>query len=373
MAAPGGGRDHPAHEELSATVNIDLTATTSSAINTALIEARRRYGSPASSAVLTLVIVTEEQDHYDAVKAAVEAAREHPARILVVIPRRRRGEEQRLDAEVRASGETGPGEVVILRLYGALAEHAESVVLPLLLPDAPVVTWWPNEAPDEPAASELGKLAQRRVTDSTGSEKPLETLARHAAGYTAGDTDLSWTRLTPWRTLLASALDVPFDPISGGHVLAEEDNPSAELLAVWLSSRLGVPFERRNGPGPGINEVRLATSGGDITLSRADGRVALLSRPGWPERPVALKRRSTAELLAEELRRLDEDDIYYATVRLLAGPDAAPDGPDATTQESAVAPGSSPSPASSESGETSATGDGSGLEGALGTGEEALK
>ncbi len=351
-------------------MNIDLTATTSSAINTALIDARRRYGSPASSAVLTLVIVTAEQDHYDAVKAAVDAAREHPARILVVIPRRRRGEEQRLDAEVRASGETGPGEVVILRLYGALADHAESVVLPLLLPDAPVVTWWPNEAPDDPASSELGKLAQRRVTDSTGSEKPLEALARHAAGYTAGDTDLSWTRLTPWRTLLASALDVPFDPISGGHVIAEEDNPSAELLALWLCSRLGVPVERRDGPGPGINEVQLQTSGGDITLSRPDGRIAMLSRPGWPERPVALKRRSTAELLAEELRRLDEDDIYYSTVRLLAEPGARDGKPDAS------APAPSPEPAGSpgtSAGESSATGDGTGLDATVGNSEEALQ
>ena len=37
----------------------------------------------------------------------------------------------------------GTGETVILRLYGEIVDHAQSVVLPLLLPDAPVVVWWP--------------------------------------------------------------------------------------------------------------------------------------------------------------------------------------------------------------------------------------
>jgi hypothetical protein len=34
---------------------------------------------------------------------------------------------------------------------------------------------------------------------------------------------------------------------------------------------------------------------------------------------VALKRRSVPELLAEELRRLDEDAVYAATARHLVG------------------------------------------------------
>src|SRR3712207_7912674 len=36
---------------------------------------------------------------------------------------------------------------------------------------------------------------------------PYTTLFRSAAAYSPGDTDLSWTRLTPWRALLAAALD----------------------------------------------------------------------------------------------------------------------------------------------------------------------
>ena len=300
-------------------MNIDLTETNASKINAALLESRRRYGSATYSAVLTLVIVTDEREQYDAVRAAVGAAREHPARILAVIPRAGRGEESRLDAEVRTSGENGPGEVVLLRMYGELAAHAESVVLPLLLPDAPVVTWWPNGAPAEPARNPLGALGGRRVTDAAAADLRIAQLEQRAQHYVPGDTDLSWTRLTPWRSLLASALDAPFSPIRSGQVVCEPDNASAELLARWLGCRLGVPVERRDEGGPGISDVVLSTDEGDIRVRRTDSRVALLSRPGWPERPVALARRSTTELLAEELRRLDPDDVYGATLQCLLG------------------------------------------------------
>jgi glucose-6-phosphate dehydrogenase assembly protein OpcA len=51
-----------------------------------------------------------------------------------------------------------------------------------------------------------------------------------------------------------------------------------------------------------------------------------LTLPGQPERPVALKRRDVAELLAEELRRLDPDEIYEQTVRSMIRLEAAEDG-----------------------------------------------
>jgi glucose-6-phosphate dehydrogenase assembly protein OpcA len=40
----------------------------------------------------------------------------------------------------------------------------------------------------------------------------------------------------------------------------------------------------------------------------------MLRRPGEPERRVALHRRDTAELLAEELRRLDPDEVYAEAI-----------------------------------------------------------
>jgi glucose-6-phosphate dehydrogenase assembly protein OpcA len=97
-------------------MTIDLTDTSTGAIHEALTQARRRMGGPASGTVLTLIIVTDESEQYDAVRAASQAGREHPSRILAVITRRPKGE-SRLDAEIRV-GETGPGETILLRMYG---------------------------------------------------------------------------------------------------------------------------------------------------------------------------------------------------------------------------------------------------------------
>ncbi len=173
-------------------MTIDLTDTTTGAIHEALTQARRRMGGPASGMVLTLIIVTDEAEQYDAVRAASHAGREHPSRILAVITRRPKSE-SRLDAEIRV-GETGPGETILLRMYGPLGQHADSVVAPLLVPDVPVVTWWPDEAPPSPGADPLGTVAQRRVTDAASNDAPKDMLLTLAKSYHPGDTDLSWTR-----------------------------------------------------------------------------------------------------------------------------------------------------------------------------------
>ena len=73
-------------------MTIDLTDTSTGAIHEALSQARRRMGGPASGTVLTLIIVTDESEQYDAVRAASQAGREHPSRILAVITRKPKGE-----------------------------------------------------------------------------------------------------------------------------------------------------------------------------------------------------------------------------------------------------------------------------------------
>ncbi|MFI0905096.1 glucose-6-phosphate dehydrogenase assembly protein OpcA [Streptomyces sioyaensis] len=300
-------------------MKIDLTETTSSKINKALVQGRRAVGTPAIGMVLTLVIVTDEENAYDALKAANEASREHPSRTLVVIKRVSRSPRDRakarLDAEVRVGTDAGTGETVILRLYGEVIDHAQSVVLPLLLPDAPVVVWWAVNAPLDPAKDPLGALAQRRVTDAYAAEQPVRELSARAESYTPGDTDLSWTRITPWRSMLAAALDQAPCTVSSAEVEGEEFNPSCELLAMWLADRLKVPVTRKVSGGPGLTAVRMEAGIGSIVLDRPDGSLATLCMPHQPDRAVALKRRDTSELLAEELRRLDPDDIYAAALK----------------------------------------------------------
>ncbi|NKE64142.1 glucose-6-phosphate dehydrogenase assembly protein OpcA, partial [Lentzea sp. PSKA42] len=223
-------------------------------------------------------------------------------------------------AQIRVGGDAGASEVVVLRLYGELAKEGASCVMPLLLPDTPVVAWWPFDAPISPSKDPIGQLAQRRITDAAAEKNPIKALESRKAHYAPGDTDLAWTRLTLWRAMLAASLDLPpYDKILEAEVTGEADSPSTDLLAAWLTDRLKVPAKRfKATSGEGIVQVRLGRASGDVDLHRPDGKVGTLSQPGQPSRRVALQRRAVRDCLAEELRRLDPDEVYAAALKSLS-------------------------------------------------------
>nr|MBA2559584.1 glucose-6-phosphate dehydrogenase assembly protein OpcA [Propionibacteriales bacterium] len=174
-------------------MSIELTGTNASKIASGLVRARREAGSPTMGMVLTFVVVADEGSHYDALKAARAVSREHPSRVIGVIRRSARGSAN-LDADIRI-GDGTSGEQVLLRMSGELANHPESVVLPLLLPDSPTVIWWPGKAPSNPATDPLGALAQRRITDMAALDRGrAAAMLTQATNYEPGNTDLSWTR-----------------------------------------------------------------------------------------------------------------------------------------------------------------------------------
>jgi glucose-6-phosphate dehydrogenase assembly protein OpcA len=294
-----------------------LNDTDAPGIAGALLEGRRAAGSPAMGMVMTLVIVCQEEDAEDSLRMAQEAAREHPSRLLAVVMGNARGKPE-INAEIRAGSGTY-GEMALIRLSGEVAKHADSVVLPLLLPDSPVVVWWPTCAPSDPAADPIGRLGTRRITDAAEVRTSrTRAMLIQCEAYAPGNTDLAWTRITGWRALLAASLDQLHGKVTAVDVTSERISPSAELLGGWLAARLKAPVTRHRSDGPGITEVRLATRAGDVRILREDGRSAVLSVPGQPDRPVALRRRPIPELLSEELRRLDPDEIYEETVRWLS-------------------------------------------------------
>lgn len=292
-----------------------LEATNSSAVAKAMVSARIAAGSPAMDMVLTMLVVTDDDTVGDALRTAALLSREHPARIIGIVMGDGRGA-PRVDATVQV-GENSAGESVLLRLSGALTKHADSVVLPLLLPDSPVVVWWPRNGPSDPSADAIGQLAQRRLTDAESSASPVRALKATARNYAPGDTDLSWTRLTPWRALLAAALDQSAGKVTGGLVEFGAGNPAAALLVAWLEDRLRVPITQRRGDMEQISKVVLHMAAGDVTIERLDPVSCHFSVPGSAPREVPLGARTLAELLAEDLRRLDADDIYATTIKHL--------------------------------------------------------
>lgn len=293
---------------MAATVIIDMPETTTGEVTKRLVQLRESNGVITMGRVLTLVVCTlDSSEAEDAIDAANDASREHPCRV-VVLARGDREAATRLDAQIRVGGDAGAAEVIVLRLQGDLVNHENSVVIPFLLPDTPVVAWWPRGAPEFPSRDAVGRLATRRITDATFAADPQATIKKRLASYASGDTDLAWSRITYWRALLAAALDEPpFQPVESVTVSGLRNEPALDMLAGWLAARLGCPVRRRSG----ALRVEVHRPSVDFAIERPQtGRTATVTRTGDPDQRIALARRETRDCLAEELRRLDADDIY---------------------------------------------------------------
>lgn len=299
---------------------VDLPDTTTSAISKALVNIREEGGAVALGRVLTLVIATTLGNEEEAIEAANDASREHPMRVIVLSrPAELVDEDARLDGQIRVGGDAGASEVVVLRAHGPAASDEQGLVTSLLLPDAPVVVWWPGEAPEVPSASALGRIAQRRITDAAEHADPVEALTALGRNYAPGDTDFAWTRLTLWRAQLAAVLDQPpYEPVTSVRVSGAADSPSTELLGAWLRLQLDAPVEievsAATGTG-GIHGVVMQRASGEIRLERAQQGVATLEQPQQPTHDISLPRRNLRDCLAEELRRLDPDDLFGEVVQ----------------------------------------------------------
>ncbi|MEY3538084.1 MAG: hypothetical protein RL645_898 [Actinomycetota bacterium] len=296
---------------------VDLPNTTISKVSKQLVQIRELGGAVALGRVLTLVIQTNLDGLESAIKAANESSHEHPCRVIVLAEDNTdaKDAENRLDAQIRIGGDAGASEVVVLRAFGEVADDPESLVTGLLLPDAPVVAWWPTEAPANAKASQIGRIATRRITDAAESTDHKAFLANLAKTYAPGDSDFAWTRLTLWRAQLAAILDQPpYDQVVGVEVTGAEDSPSTDLLAAWLQLKLKVDvklnrFARGNAVA-GIRGVKLIRKSGDIEIVRNQPGVATLIQPTQPTREISLPRRSLRDCLSEDMRRLDADDLF---------------------------------------------------------------
>jgi glucose-6-phosphate dehydrogenase assembly protein OpcA len=148
------------------------------------------------------------------------------------------------------------GEQVTIVTHGASGAQAARLVLSLLLPDLPVIAYWPGALPfGDPIVSRLRGAIDRLIVDSASLAEPMAALVQL---YTAqqGDTlhsglalsDLHWARLTPWRELIAQFFDTRawlphlhrLDDVEivYGERSGEAGMVAALYMAAWISSSL---------------------------------------------------------------------------------------------------------------------------------------
>ena len=293
---------------------ITLKNTTSAEVASRIVELRDERGSAALSRVLTLLICVPDMIDVDkAIEVSDAVSREHPCRVIVIVEPESTAGSALLNAQIRVGDAAGLSDIIILEPRGEAASNIDSLVMPLLQSDTPVVTYWPVTPPENPGAHPLGRLAIKRITDSRATECPMETLSALSLVYTPGDIDLAWAGVTLWRALLAAVAE-DFDRLPTSiRVAGNATHPSPFLVAAWLHHQLGVPVDRIvDREAHTITDITFFFDDDTtVSLSRsATSSVARLSRPGLEDRSVNLARRSVQDSLMEDLRRLDPD-VYY--------------------------------------------------------------
>jgi glucose-6-phosphate dehydrogenase assembly protein OpcA len=266
-------------------------------------------------------------------------------------------------------------EQIYVRARGEAVKGLDNVVLPLIVPELPVYLWWRAGRFSPPSfLGQVLRVTNRVLVDSGRFEEPevdLATLARQVDRYRNTEgiafTDLNWARLTPCRELIAQNFDSD-DARSCLEDLAEisfewqQDAGSegsriaqALLLTAWLASRLGWRPVGRIAAGVNPNRVlefrrgdkrvqvewvvrgktnksstaftvNLKTASSpsarfSVNESMEDGIVRTRTElPGRAplERTARLVEMGDVELVNEELKFPERDDVYEETLSLIA-------------------------------------------------------
>jgi len=273
-------------------------------------ENQEARGAPpvTRACAMNLVVVTDDESRASAIGELVgDVSVSHPSRIFLVVLDARKGE-SRLDAWVSARCSLPmPGrnqvccEEITLTARGSEREKVSGVVTPLLVPDLPTVVIWKSDATlEESGIGAFLPFADRVIIDSSEREHPEELLLSWARFMNTGDGppsrmagtqtrsssealfgDLSWTQLTPWRSLLARV----FRPVEVRNILVDikdvliefslTHSPShsglaqAYLLSAWLADRLSwdeeEPF-RASSPGERKASFHLRPESNTVTV-----------------------------------------------------------------------------------------------------------
>ena len=219
-------------------------------VEAALSDLRRHEERAAvRTSVLTLVIVVssldEAQEHLDVVR---HLGARHPSRTLVLVLDETEDADSRLDASVTVcvvdrGGRQIAVEEVVIECRGPARYHLDSLVLPFTLPDLPVAVWLPDSLPSR--GDPLLEAADRVVVDTRVVGYQPDALSRlHSLTHRVAVTDLSWSRLKPWRNLFGGLFEGevyrPF--LRDVHHLEVTGHAGPRhLFAGWVMSNLQLP------------------------------------------------------------------------------------------------------------------------------------
>jgi glucose-6-phosphate dehydrogenase assembly protein OpcA len=221
-------------------------------------------GLMRASTLNLIVAVESPSDAVDAEAVISQLSELTPSRTVVLVRSPERADAPTLTIKVAVhqheSSKGRPGvqfECITIGVKGEPSTSLASVASSLLVPELPIFLWWCG--PSLPTAELFGELAEisdRIVVDTATLANRGRTLIelaslvqRSKAGPKA--TDFAWTRLMPWRQVIAQF----FDPVDAQKSLDTIDEvvifyerkteaknsglTSALLAAGWLSTRLG--------------------------------------------------------------------------------------------------------------------------------------
>lgn len=295
----------------------------------ALDDVRRRCGLGATrtSVVNLVVVASSEADAASAMSAIEGLGARFPGRTLVVVPGPPPPSGGGLvDAAVRlvtssVGGQDVWSEQVALTISGRLADHMDSLIEPFTLPDLPVVVWYVSALPAPgdplPDTADVLLVDTKALGELTSFAGVAELARRHVV------VDLSWSRLRPWRELLASLFEgAAFTRYVGSvtHVaVAGKDGPR-RLLAGWLSSRLGLDRAAFSLTGARHVSLRLSAPGATFEVVREEGTRVVRAAAWIEDGPshvdvMPLPDESLAWSLADALTHLERDRVWEQALR----------------------------------------------------------
>lgn len=304
----------------------------------ALAELRRcEQGGATRASVTNLVVVARDEEEVDrACDAVHRLGRRHPGRNIGVLPLPD-ALPPGIDAGVRLHGAVVEGhqvwsEDVRLVVRGAAAAHLESLVDPLTLPDLPVAVWFVSGLPDP--HDPLVRAANTVIVDSDTLDHHSSVAAMaHLAGRRVVH-DLCWTRLRPWRQLLAGLFEVPAARqfVRGVRSIEVEGPPwPCRLLGGWAASRLGLPASVVTGRAAGTPAVRLVAEHAGVVArfaaEQAEGKggaavvraTSTLTGRGVREDRLSLPEDPVAWALGEVLTRTGPDRTHGQALQVAVG------------------------------------------------------